>query len=89
MDLFRSILSRIKDVYDMVQACRVLYSRKQWKRKAVKRGVEVREMRKAIKRKNAQIAQLKDRLNKHANINDSPAEREPHSSENNGFKKKI
>lgn len=88
MDLFRYIFTRIKDVYDMVQACRVMYSRKQWKRKAVKRGVEVREMRKAIKRKNAQIAQLKDRLNQQDNISYCPTVLEPHNNEDKGSKKK-
>lgn len=43
----------------MVQTCRVLHSRKQWKRKAMKRGAEVRELRKALLRKSEQIDQLK------------------------------
>ena len=46
----------------MIQTCKLLYSRKQWKKKAVHRGLKVREMRKAINRKNEQIDQLKTQL---------------------------
>ena len=50
---------KIKDIYDMVQTCRILHSRAQWKRKAIKRGAENRELRKALNRKNDQIDKLK------------------------------
>lgn len=46
----------------MVQTCRVLRSRRQWKRKAIKRGTENRELRKALNRKNEQIARLKSKV---------------------------
>lgn len=46
----------------MVQTCRVLHSRKQWKKKAIKRGAELREMRKTLNRKNEQIESLKATL---------------------------
>lgn len=55
----KKVLTKIKDVYEMVQTCRVLHSRKQWKRKAMKRGAEIRELRKTVIRKNEQIDRLK------------------------------
>lgn len=55
------LLKKIKSLYEMLQTCRLLHSRKQWKRKAIKRGAEVRELRKTLKRKNEQITGLKSK----------------------------
>ena len=71
----------------MVQTCRVLYSRKQWKKKAVKRGLKVREMRKAINRKNEQIEQLKAKLANQNNLSEpSPKSQE---MQDNSLKKTL
>lgn len=55
----------------MVQTCRVLHSRKQWKRKAMKRGAENRELRKTLARKNEQIDRLKLGLSPEASSDDA------------------
>lgn len=77
----------------MVQNCKVLYSRKQWKKKAVHRGLKVREMRKTLNRKNEQIEQLKTQLAHQRNPSVSPPEQqrspEPQRAETHSFKKKV
>lgn len=71
----------------MVQTCRVLYSRKQWKKKAVKRGLKVRDMRKTINRKNEQIEQLKAKLANQNNSSESPLA--PQGTQTNSLKKTL
>ena len=46
----------------MPQKSKLLQSRDEWKRKAVQRSDELREQRKALKRNQAKIAELKIQL---------------------------
>ena len=46
----------------MPQKSKLIQSRDEWKRKAVQRSDELREQRKALKRNQAKIAELKTQL---------------------------
>lgn len=82
----KRLLTKIKDIYEMVQTCRVLHSRKQWKRKAIKRGAENRELRKTLSRKNEQIDHLKSGLSSETESHYATSTPEP---PNTGAVKKI